>query len=85
VQNKFCRRWLEQLNDSFTMKELRRVLPAERLHVDASDAEVSDAAADRAARGIRLLAESNYEVRLLPTPRFPSASFFRPRPAEQRH
>jgi hypothetical protein len=79
VQNKFCRQVLEQLNDSFTMKELRRVLPAERLHVDASDAEVSDAAADRAVRGIRLLAESNYEVRF--TPRFPSASFFRPRPA----
>jgi predicted GH43/DUF377 family glycosyl hydrolase len=66
VQNKFCRQVLEQLNDSFTMKELRRVLPAERLHVDASDAEVSDAAADRAARGIRLLAESNYEVRFAP-------------------
>ena len=61
VQNKFCRQVLEQLNDSFTMKELRRVLPAERLH-----AEASDAAADRAARGIRLLAESNYEVRFAP-------------------
>ena len=66
VQNKFCRQVLEQLNDSFTMKDLRRVLPAERLHVDASDAEVSDAAADRAARGILLLAESNYEVRFAP-------------------
>jgi predicted GH43/DUF377 family glycosyl hydrolase len=62
VQNKFCRQVLEQLNDSFTMKELRRVLPAERLH-----AEASDAAADRAARGIRLLAESNYEVRFAPS------------------
>src|SRR6185436_10485424 len=58
VQNKFCRGVLEQLNDSFTMNELRRVLPAERKH-----AEASDAAADRAARGILLLAESNYEVR----------------------
>ena len=58
VQNKFCRGVLEQLNDSFTMNELRRVLPEERKH-----AEVSDAAADRAARGILLLAESNYEVR----------------------
>ncbi len=61
VQNTFCRQVLEQLNDPFTMKELRRVLPAERLH-----AEESDAAADRAARGIRLLAESNYEVRFAP-------------------
>jgi predicted GH43/DUF377 family glycosyl hydrolase len=57
VQNRFCRAVLDQLNDSFTMNELRRVLPAERKH-----AEASDAAADRAARGIRLLAESNYEV-----------------------
>jgi predicted GH43/DUF377 family glycosyl hydrolase len=57
VQNRFCRAVMEQLNDSFTMSELRRVLPAERKH-----AEPSDAAADRAARGIRLLAESNYEV-----------------------
>jgi predicted GH43/DUF377 family glycosyl hydrolase len=57
VQNRFCRAVLEQLDDSFTMNELRRVLPAERKH-----AEASDAAADRAARGIRLLAESNYEV-----------------------
>ena len=58
VQNRFCRSVLDQLNDSFTMNELRRVLPAERKH-----AEASDAAADRAARGILLLAESNYEVR----------------------
>ncbi len=58
VQNKFCRAVLDQLNGSFTMSELRRVLPAERKHVEASDA-----AADRAARGILLLAESNYEVR----------------------
>jgi predicted GH43/DUF377 family glycosyl hydrolase len=58
VQNKFCRDVLEQLNDSFTMNDLRRVLTAERKH-----AELSDAAADRAARGMLLLAESNYEVR----------------------
>jgi len=58
VQNKFCRSVLDQLDDSFTINELRRVLPAERKH-----AEAVDAAADRAARGILLLAESNYEVR----------------------
>jgi predicted GH43/DUF377 family glycosyl hydrolase len=58
VQNKFCRGVLEQLDDSFTMTELRRVLLAQRKH-----AEPSDAGADRAARGILLLAESNYEVR----------------------
>jgi predicted GH43/DUF377 family glycosyl hydrolase len=58
LQNGFCRSVLAQLNDSFTMNELRRILPAERKHTDSVDA-----AADRAARGILLLAESNYEVR----------------------
>jgi len=58
VQNKFCRGVLEQLGDSFTIKELRRVLSAARRSV-----EPSDASADRAARGMLLLAESNYEVR----------------------
>ena len=58
VQNKFCRGVLERLDDSFTMNDLRRVLTTEREH-----AEISDATADRAARGILLLAESNYEVR----------------------
>jgi predicted GH43/DUF377 family glycosyl hydrolase len=58
MQNKFCRGVLEQLDDSFTMTDLRRVLPVERKHMDTADA-----AADRTARGILLLAESNYEVR----------------------
>jgi predicted GH43/DUF377 family glycosyl hydrolase len=58
VQNKFCRAVLEKLGDSFTMNELRRILAAERQRADTSDTE-----ADRAARGILLLAESNYEVR----------------------
>ncbi|HTD65074.1 MAG TPA: glycoside hydrolase family 130 protein [Candidatus Limnocylindria bacterium] len=58
LQNKFCLSVLDQLHDSFTMNELLGVLPAERKH-----AEAPDAAAERAARGIRLLAESNYEVR----------------------
>ncbi|MBI3415153.1 MAG: glycoside hydrolase family 130 protein [Verrucomicrobia bacterium] len=57
VQNKFCRSVLEQLGDSFTMEEMRCVLSAERLRTGATDT-----AADRAARGILLLAESNYEV-----------------------
>jgi predicted GH43/DUF377 family glycosyl hydrolase len=61
VQNRFCRCVLDQLDDAFTMSDLRRVLAAERKHMD-----VADAAADRAARGIRLLAESNYEVRFAP-------------------
>ena len=39
------------------MKDLRRVLPAERKQVEAADA-----VADRTARGGPLLAESNYDV-----------------------
>jgi len=58
VQNDFCRRVLDQLQESFTMVELRDVLEAVRHDTDPADATV-----DRAARGILLLAESNYEVR----------------------
>ena len=74
VQNDFCRRVLDQLHEDFTLKELRQVLAASGLTADTSDA-----AATRAARGILLLAESNYEVNFAPDSRvsqrvlFPSA------------
>ncbi len=57
VQNDFCRRVLDKLHEDFTLKELRQVLAASGLTEDTSDAT-----ATRAARGILLLAESNYEV-----------------------
>jgi predicted GH43/DUF377 family glycosyl hydrolase len=57
VQNDFCRRVLDKLHEDFTLKELRLVLAASGLTSDTSDAT-----ATRAARGILLLAESNYEV-----------------------
>jgi predicted GH43/DUF377 family glycosyl hydrolase len=56
VQNDFCRRVLDKLHDDFTLKELHQVLLASGL------TDTSDATAIRAARGILLLAESNYEV-----------------------
>jgi predicted GH43/DUF377 family glycosyl hydrolase len=74
VQNDFCRRVLDQLHEDFTLKELRLVLAASGLTSDTSDAT-----ATRAARGILLLAESNYEVDFAPGSRvsqrvlFPSA------------
>ncbi len=74
VQNDFCRRVLDQLHDDFTLKQLRQVLIASGLTEDTSDATAS-----RAARGILLLAESNYEVNFPPESRisqrvlFPSA------------
>ena len=74
VQNDFCRRVLDQLHDDFTLKELRAVVVASGLTADTTDAT-----ATRAARGILLLAESNYEVSFAPGSRvsqrvlFPSA------------
>ena len=74
VQNDFCRRVLDQLHDDFTLKELRAVVAASGLTADTSDAT-----ATRAARGILLLAESNYDVSFAPGTRvsqrilFPSA------------
>lgn len=74
VQNDFCRRVLEKLHGDFTLKELQAVLLASGLTADTSDATAA-----RAARGILLLAESNYEVTFPPNSRvsqrvlFPSA------------
>jgi predicted GH43/DUF377 family glycosyl hydrolase len=73
VQNDFCRRVLDKLHEDFTLKELHAVLLASGL------TDTSDATAARAARGILLLAESNYEVNFAPDSRvsqrvlFPSA------------
>lgn len=62
LQNDFCWRVLDQLQEAFTLDDLRRVLTAvERRHTGSSGVT-----ADRAARGILLLAESNYEVRFDP-------------------
>ena len=74
VQNDFCRRVLDKLHEGFTLKELHSVLFASGLTEDTSDATAS-----HAARGILLLAESNYEVHFAPESRvsqrvlFPSA------------
>jgi predicted GH43/DUF377 family glycosyl hydrolase len=73
VRNDFCKRVLAQLHEDFTLKELHAVLAASGL------TDTSDATAMWAARGILLLAESNYEVDFAPTSQisqrvlFPSA------------
>ena len=64
VQDNSCRRVLNQLPEQFTLNELRRVLLEILQHP-----EPSDATAEHAARGILLLAESNYEVNFAPTSR----------------
>jgi len=56
VQNDFCRRVLDKLHEDFTLKELHAVLLASGL------TDTSDVTATWAARGILLLAESNFEV-----------------------
>jgi predicted GH43/DUF377 family glycosyl hydrolase len=61
VRNKSCRSVLEQLGDAFTLEQLRRALAAEQMRTNENAAT-----ADRAARGMMLLAESNYDVRFDP-------------------
>jgi len=75
VQNDFCRRVLDQLTETFTLDELHRVL---------HHADPADATADRAARGILLLAESNYEVHFAPDSRVSQRVLF-PSTASQRN
>src|SRR5581483_11999313 len=61
VRNRFCRTVLAQLGPTFSVEDLHRVLAAERMRT-----EENPATAERAARGMLLLAESNYEVRFDP-------------------
>jgi predicted GH43/DUF377 family glycosyl hydrolase len=56
VQNDFCRRVMDKLHEDFTLKELHAVLLASGL------TDTSDVTGAWAARGILLLAESNFEV-----------------------
>ena len=79
VQNDFCQRVLDQLPEAFNLDDLHRVLTAERRHSDPNDATV-----DRAARGIQLLAESNYEVHFAPGSRVSQRVLF-PSSASQRN
>ncbi len=61
LHNNFCRRVVDQLPGEFILDDLRSVLEAERRKM-----KPIDAIADRTARGILLLAESNFEVRFDP-------------------
>lgn len=77
VQNDFCRRVLDQLHEDFTLKELRQVLLASGLTTDTSDATAA-----RAARGLLLLAESNYEVNFAPDSRVSQRVLFPSTPSQ---
>ena len=60
VPNDFCRRVMDKLHEDFTLKELHQVLLASGL------TDTSDATARWAARGVLLLAESNFAVNFAP-------------------
>lgn len=79
VQNDFCQRVLGQLPEAFILEDLYRVLAAERRQT-----EPADATADRAVRGILLLAESNYQVHFAPESRITQRVLF-PSTASQRN
>jgi predicted GH43/DUF377 family glycosyl hydrolase len=61
LHNSFCRKVLGQLPEEFILDDLRRALEVERKKIDSFDTDI-----DRAAHGILLLAESNFEVEFDP-------------------
>ena len=79
VQNDFCQRVLARLPDTFILDDLHCVLTVEQRQTDPADAT-----ADRAVRGILLLAESNYEVHFAPDSRITQRVLF-PSTASQRN
>jgi len=79
VQNDFCQRVMDQLPDTFILDDLHRVLTTERRLTDPTDST-----AERAVRGILLLAESNYEVSFAPDSRVSQRVLF-PSTASQRN
>lgn len=79
VQSDFCQRVLDRLPEFFVLNDLHRVLTAERWKTDPADATI-----DRTARGILLLAESNYEVNFSPESQISQRVLF-PTTASQRN
>ncbi|HNQ90588.1 MAG TPA: glycoside hydrolase family 130 protein [Verrucomicrobiota bacterium] len=74
----FCWRVLNQLPEYFTMAKLQQVLETVRTEVDPSDPTSA-----RAARGLLLLAESNYEVAFTPSPRVSQRAIFPHTPSQR--
>ncbi len=74
----FCWRVLDQLPEHFTMAELQQVLETVRAQVGPADP-----AAARTARGLVLLAESNYEVAFTPSPQVSQRAIFPHTPSQR--
>lgn len=64
VQNEFSQGVLDQLPETFILEDLHHILTTKRCQIDPSDTT-----SDRAARGILMLAESNYAVCFSPESR----------------
>jgi predicted GH43/DUF377 family glycosyl hydrolase len=77
VHNDFCRRVLAKIPEAFTLGDLHSALLDEQQHADPADATTA-----RAARGILLLAESNYEVRFAPGLRVSQCIIFPSSPSQ---
>ena len=73
----FSRRVMEELGATFTMDDLRRKINAVLRQVRATDPE-----SEMAARGMFLLAESNYEVQFAPTSRVSERVIFPTSPTQ---
>jgi predicted GH43/DUF377 family glycosyl hydrolase len=79
MQGEFYDRVLEKLPESFDLDDLYRVLGIERFKTDPSDPTAA-----LAARGILLLAESNYEVRFAATSRVTQRILFPSTPSQSK-
>ena len=73
----FSRRVMSELNDSFTMTELQKKLESVVKQVRAIDPE-----SDTVAKGILLLAQSNYEVQFAPESRVSERVIFPTSPSQ---
>src|SRR5205814_1314469 len=77
VSSSFSRRVLSELNDTFTISELQRKLDSTLRQVRSIDPE-----SETVAKGIELLAQSNYEVQFAPESRVSERVIFPTSPSQ---
>ena len=79
ITDEFTRRVMDKLPDSFALEELRAALTAEQVHLPDGGTEEEKSA----ARGIWLLAQSNYEVQFQPEQDISARILFPATPSQQ--
>jgi predicted GH43/DUF377 family glycosyl hydrolase len=82
LTSEFTRRVMNKLEESFTLEELRASLKAEEKQSRLSDGMVREDR--RAARGIWMLARSNYEVQFQPEQRLSERIIFPVTPSQRK-